>query len=127
MARAFIQMGCYERAIDELAKASTLAGVELPTVVGALGQAQALLGNRDAARGHLSRLAELAGHRFVANTCYATIHIGLGEFAEAMEWLRRGFNRHEVSMSVIGVHPLYDPLRSLPEFAELVEQIGCLA
>lgn len=125
--RALIQMGCYERAIGELSRASELAGVEVPTLIAALGQAHGLMGNRDAAREHLSRLQQLAGQRFVASTCHATIHMGLGEYPEAIEWLRRGCERHELSMSAIGIHPLYDPLRNLPEFAALVARIGCLS
>jgi serine/threonine-protein kinase len=125
--RALIQMGCHERAIAELGKASILAGMEVPTIVAALGQAQALAGNREVARQHLARLGDLANKRFVASSCFATVHIGLGEYREAVEWLRRGCDRHEMSVSAIGVHPLYDPLRTLPEFQALVEQVGCLA
>ena len=127
MARAYIQLGRYEEGMDEIGKACKLAGVEVPTLIAALGQAQALLGNRDAAREQLARLSAMAERRFVASTCFATVHIGLGEYAEAVNWLRRGCDRHELSMSAIGVHPLYDPLRSLPEFAALVDRIGCLA
>jgi serine/threonine-protein kinase len=125
--RALIQLGRYDRAIDELSHACRLAGMEVPNIIAALGQAHALSGNRDLAREHLSRLAELSERRFVASTCFATVHIGLGEYEEALRWLQRGCNRHEISVSIIGVHPLYDPLREFPAFRQLVETIGVLA
>jgi TolB-like protein/tetratricopeptide (TPR) repeat protein len=124
--RALIQLGSFERAIEQLTHASRLAGMDVPNIIAALGQAHALSGNRDTAREHLSKLVELSERRFVASTCFATVHLGLGEYSEALQWLQRGCERHEMSVSIIGVHPLYDPLRDLPEFRQLVEKIGVL-
>jgi serine/threonine-protein kinase len=127
LGRALIQMGCYQRAIEELETAIQHSLTEVPSTLAALGQAHALAGNRAKAQEHLSRLVEISKHHFVASSAFATVHIGLGEYPEAVQWLRRGCDRHELSVSVIGVHPLYDPLRELPEFAALVQRIGCLA
>jgi serine/threonine-protein kinase len=126
LARAYILLGDYARAMQHLEKGRTLLGSDLPLVLGAQGQVLALMGNAERARELLGQLREMQRRSFVPETCFATIYIGLGEYAAALDCLRRGAELHELSVTLIGTHPLYDPLRALPEFNELVEKIGCL-
>ena len=125
LGRAYIQAGAYTAAVEVLEKALTLAPPS-PSMLGALGQAHALSGNTDHAREILCRLHEMARSRFVGCTCFAAVHLGLGEHSEAIRWLSRGCDRRDFSMSKLAVHPLYDPLRSYPEFQALVDRVGAI-
>jgi tetratricopeptide (TPR) repeat protein len=126
LARAMIQMGDYGRAHEHLEKGRALLGSDLPMILGALGQVLGLLGNETRARELLGQLHGIQRSKFVPATCFATIHIGLGEHAAALEWLRRGVDARELSVTSIGIHPLYDPLRADPAFTELIEKIACV-
>jgi TolB-like protein/Flp pilus assembly protein TadD len=78
MGRAYTQKGMYEDAIAMLQKGRSLSG-DLPSILGALGQTYALAKRPADARRLLEELAELAKRRHVASTCFALIHLGLGE------------------------------------------------
>ncbi|HVX66599.1 MAG TPA: tetratricopeptide repeat protein [Bryobacteraceae bacterium] len=121
--RTFIQMGRYDEAIAMLERGRSLAG-DLPVILGALGQAHGLRGNRAAARALLAQLSRTAAAGYVPATCFALIHLGLGEKDRALAWLEAGCDRHELSLSGLKMHPAYDGLRAEPRFAELVRRIG---
>jgi len=54
----------------------------------------------------------------------ARIHLGLGEFETALDWLRKGLEERSYWMVFLKVDPVYDPIRSQPRFAELLNLIG---
>jgi serine/threonine-protein kinase len=122
LGRALIQLGRYDEAISCLRKAQDL-GVNSPTVFGALGQAFGLSGREAEARQVLSRLEQERRQRIVPSTCFALTHAGLGENAQALDWLERGVDRRETPMTGIGVHPAYDNLRGEPRFAALLVRL----
>ncbi len=121
--RTYIQMGRYADAIGMLERGRLLAG-DLPAILGALGQAHALAGDRTAARALLAQLAHLAKSTYVPSTPFAMIHVGLGENDRALEWLETGCERHEFSICGLKVHPAYDCLRGEPRFTKLLKSIG---
>lgn len=115
--------GDYDEAIALLEKGRMLVG-EVPTIVGALGHTYGLAGRKAEARSLLARLLRLADTTYVPSSCFALIHLGLGEKQEALQWLEQGCARRELNLAAIGVHPLYDPLRAEPRFAALLRQMG---
>jgi TolB-like protein/Flp pilus assembly protein TadD len=123
LGRALIQKGAYREAIEALRKGRQLAG-DLPNILGALGQAYGLAGDDAAARGILAQLADLAAHRPVRFTCFALVHLGLGETEQALDFLERATNAREANVACLYVHPLWDPLRSQPRFRKLLNQTG---
>ena len=123
LGRALIQKGEYEEAIRMLEKGRSLGGA-IPNVLAALGQAHALAGRPERARSFLEELRTLAGSRHVSSTCYAIIHMGLGEKELALQALETGCDRRELPMAALAVHPAYDSLRDEPRFAALVERLG---
>ena len=125
LGRAYIQAGEYPVAVEVLDKACALAPPS-PSMLGALGQAHALSGNVERAREILNRLHEMARSRFVGCTCFAAVHLGLGEHSEALRWLSRGCDRRDFSIAKLAVHPLYDPLRPYAEFQALVDRVGAV-
>jgi len=129
--RVYAQMGDYARAIEMYEKGLQLGGT-IPNILAALGQAHALNGERDRARELLQQLHEMSssasrtgsGTSAVPATCFAIVHLGLGENDRALEWLEAGMERRQMSLSALKVHPVYDPLRQEPRFLSLLVRLG---
>ena len=60
---------------------------------------------------------------YVPATDLAFLAIGLGEDDEALTLLDRGFEERSHWMELLAVHPLVDPLRDEPRFAELLHRM----
>jgi len=60
----------------------------------------------------------------VASPMIARIHLGLGEFETALDWLQRGVEERSYWMVFLKQDPVYDPIRTHPRFAELLNLIG---
>ena len=123
MGRASTQKGMYEEAISMLQKGRSLSG-DLPSILGALGQTYALANRPGDSRRLLEELAELAKRRHVASTCFALVHLGLGEKEQALDWLETGARGRETSLAGLKVHPAYDNLRGEPRFEALLRKLG---
>jgi TolB-like protein/Tfp pilus assembly protein PilF len=120
--RALGLQGKYEEALAMLEKARSIEE-EMPTILAAMGQIFGLSGDRQSARGVLARLEARARERHISCTCFAVVHLGLGETEEALDWLERGCDRHEMSVTSIGIHPIYDSLRGAPRFQALLRKV----
>ena len=130
--RVYTQKGDYTKAIAMHEKARALAG-DLPSLLGALGQAYALAGETERARELLRRIEGISNARqrtgasrgpAVPATAFAIIHIGLGEYDQALAWLERAMDQRQMPLSALKVHPVYNPLRGRPRFQALLERIG---
>ena len=126
MGRAYTQKGMYEEAITMLQKGRSLSG-DIPNILGALGQTYALANRPADARRLLQELAELAKRRHVSSTCFALIHLGLGEKEQALEWLETGVRGREMSLAGLKVHPVYDDLRGEARFQAMLRKLGFAA
>jgi TolB-like protein/Flp pilus assembly protein TadD len=121
--RAFALMGRYDEAIEMFNKAIAYGG-PAPNTLGALGQTYALAGMEGAARRKLAELEQIAGHTHVSCTCFALIHVGLGENQRALDLLEMGAARRDLALANLKIHPAYDSIRSEPRFQKLVHRIG---
>jgi TolB-like protein len=121
--RALLQKGEYDEAVRMLEKGRTLGGL-IPNILGALGQAHALAGRPEQARVLMEELKVLAHRRYVPATCYAMVHLGLGEKDLALQVLEAGCERQELSMVALAVHPAYDCLRDEPRYRGMVHRMG---
>ncbi len=121
--RALTHLGRYAEAIEMYKKAESLLG-QVPNVLGALGQTYGLAGMEDSARSALAELTELSQHCYVPATCFAVIHIGLGEYELALKLLNMGAERRDLSLAPLKVHPAYDSLRAHPGFQALLRRLG---
>ena len=122
MGRAYAQKGDYPQALAMLEKARSLGG-DLCNILSALGQVSALSGDVHRARDLLSQLTARAADGYVSSTCFAIIHLGLGETERALDWLEKGCEQRELPMIMTNVHPLYDPLRGEPRFEAIIERM----
>jgi TolB-like protein/Tfp pilus assembly protein PilF len=120
--RVFTQTGRYAEAIEAYEKAKALGG-EAPNLLGALGQTYALAGREAHSRQTLQELTNLSSRCYVPTTCFALIHLGLGETNAALQLLEQGAERRDLAMSAIKVHPAYDALRSEPRFRKLLHRL----
>ena len=123
LGRALVQLGRYAEAMEQLEMARQLVG-DIPSLLGLMGQAYALLGRTGKARELLACLSELARTRRVFASCYAMIHLGLGESAQALDRLEEGAAKRDLPLAALKVHPAYDTLRGDPRFTALLVRVG---
>ena len=120
MGRAYAQQGKHGEALAMLEKGRSLAG-DVPSIMAAMGQVFALSGDTASARGVLAQLTARALQRYIPSTCFAVVHLGLGEPARALDWLEKGCQQRELSLAPLKVHPIYDPLRGEPRFQNILQ------
>jgi tetratricopeptide (TPR) repeat protein len=121
--RVYIQKRMYRDAIAMLEKALSLSG-EIPSVISALAQSYAMSGDRGRALRTEAQLEALAKTKYVPATSFALVRLALGEPDHALDLLESACERHEMTMSVLKVHPAYDPLRGTARFEALLKRIG---
>lgn len=122
MGRVYTLLGDYAAAITMYQKGRSIAG-DVPSLLGALGQAYALGGRTDDAKELLSQLLEMARHRHVSSTAFAILHLGLGEQGRALDWLETGVEQRDLSMGPLNVHPIYDAIRGEPRFQAVLRRM----
>ena len=114
--------GAHDAAIVECQKARALN--DDPTVLGVLGRAHGLSGNKMEAEKILEQLKKLSQERVVSAYSFALVSLGLGDKGEALRWLEQSYqDRAGFDVGFIRVDPLLDPLRGDPRFEALAEKI----
>jgi eukaryotic-like serine/threonine-protein kinase len=89
-----------------------------------LGYVLARAGKRADAEGLLGQLHVVARHDYVSPVSFATLHLGLGDREESLDWIERAHADHRGWMAYLKVNPLLDGLRSEPRFQALVAAMG---
>ncbi len=121
------QTRCMERKFDEaitvLSKAVELSG-GAPMMLSWLGLALAQSGNVTEAHALLQRLDAIASQAYVPATCFAWIHLGLGDIDAAFNWMDRAIEQRDPMMVPIRSYPFFDPIRSDPRFAVLLRKMN---
>jgi tetratricopeptide (TPR) repeat protein len=121
--RALSLQGRYREAVEMFEKGRWLGG-DVPSILAALAHSRSLAGDRAGAVALLEELRAISGKTYVPSTCFALVHVGLGEKEAALDWLEMGGERRELPLATMGVHPIYDELRSAPRFQALLARIG---
>ena len=118
LGEVYLASGRFAEAIAGFQKALSLGGGA--SVVGKLGQAYAVSGNRAAATKILRDL-EKSG---LTENFYdmALIHAGLGDRDSAFQWLERCYEEGSRSLIFLQVAPVLDSLRGDPRFSDLVRR-----
>ena len=106
-------------AISEYEKSVALDSDPYPLAL--LAHAQALNGNRDAARKILQQLA--ASSRYAPDYSVGLVYLGLGDKNRAMDWLEKSFAKRQPDMNTIRFDPLLKPLHGDSRFEALAEKI----
>jgi TolB-like protein/Flp pilus assembly protein TadD len=122
LGQALDAKGARDAAIVECQKARALN--DDPAVLGVLGRAHGLSGNKMEAEKILDQLKKLSQERYVPAYSFALVYLGLGDKEEALRWLEQSYqDRAGSDIGFIRVDPLLDPLRGDPRFEALAEKI----
>jgi len=119
---AYAQKSMYAEALAELEKANTLAGTD-PFVLAALGYASAVAGRPTAALTVLKELNQLAEQRYVSAYDRAVVYAGLRDTEQTLEWLAKAYDEHYSLLVWLKDEPMFDWLRSDPDFRLLLSRI----
>jgi serine/threonine-protein kinase len=109
-------------AVRTLERLVTLA--PLPVYQAALGHAYAVAGRRADAERVLEELQAQGRSGYVASFDIATIHAGLGNRSELLDWLERAYEGRATYLPFVNVDPRFDAFRADPRFRELVRRMG---
>lgn len=117
---AYRQKGMYEEAIAELQHPSLRGKAG---AAGYLVGALAASGRRSEASKILEDLRRQSEQKYVQPVWLAAAHAGLGEKEQAFAQLEKGYREGGSKMFYVKVDPVFDPLRSDPRYAGLLERL----
>lgn len=123
MGRVYSLIGRYVEALAMFEKGRSMAG-EIPNILAAMGHVFGLSGDHASAGGVLARLEARAREVYIPSTCFAVVHLGLGQREQALDWIEKGCGQHEMPLAVLKVHPIYEELRGEPRFQAVLRRLG---
>ena len=95
-----------------------------PIVLGMLGHIYGITGRKDEAQKLLERLRESRKERYTSAYALALISLGLGDRADALDWLEQAYRDHDGNnIGPIRIDPLLIPLHGDPRYEALAEKI----
>ncbi len=108
-------------ALPAFQKAATLD--DLPWYKGSLGYALAVSGDRAKAEQILRDLDELAKKQYVSPASRASVYLGLGEKAKALDWIEKAYEDRD-PLLWWNQDQLYDSVRNEPRFQAMLRKIA---
>jgi len=118
LGRAYVQRREFRKAVSELDKA--IQANRLPVVLGFLGHAYGMAGQRGEAERILEELQELSEQTYVPPYSIALVNTSLGRKDEAFEWLDKAFAAANEWLNWLKLDPALDSLRSDERFKQLL-------
>jgi pentatricopeptide repeat protein len=112
-----------EEAVPVLEKGVS-ASEHSPAIVGLLIHAYAQAGRRDDALRLLEELKRRKQTGYVPAASFVKAYLGLGEYDRAFFWLEEAYKEQSNLLQFLKVHPIFDPIRNDPRFADLVHRVG---
>jgi eukaryotic-like serine/threonine-protein kinase len=119
LARTLEHLGRVDEALELFERGTRRPDGTLPAASG-LAIMRWRTGRHDEARAMIDEVKRIAETQFVSPFGIASFHAVAGDTAEALDWLERGYQQHDGSMTFIKVHPRLDPLRAEPRFRALL-------
>ena len=123
LGQGYLEKGRFDDAISELSMAVQLGG-EAPYYVAELANAYASAGRIEEAKALLRQLESEGHQENVSPVDLALVYVGLHDNYRAIELLQKAVKERSPAAVNLKVHPRYDPLRSDPRFAALLERLG---
>jgi Tfp pilus assembly protein PilF len=120
---SFLALGRSREAVDSLEKVVAITKRKQSHYLGLLGGAYAAAGNREQARAVLGELEERSSREYVAPFHLAYLHIPMGNLDEAMSCLEKACADRNALTWWLREAPFYEPIRSHPRYAALVDKI----
>jgi TolB-like protein/Tfp pilus assembly protein PilF len=122
LSRAYGAKGMYPEAIAEARSALELNNGS--STKGFLGLWLAKSGKRDEALKLLGELKQEATRDYVQGYTFAVIYLGLGDKAEALNWLEKHMLARSETANAYAVAPELDELRSEPRFKAMLKRMN---
>jgi serine/threonine-protein kinase len=122
LALILVQLGELAEAERVLREALAMPGAgsyDMATLGFVLGRAGRITEAEAIAR----ELEARAARGYVSPVAFATLCLGLGDTARALDWAERAYAERRGWLAYLKVNPIVDPLRGEPRFAALVEQM----
>ena len=123
LGQALVQLGESEQALDALNNAGRFCGGN-SKAISLRGYVFAKLGRRNEALEVLQMLEAIARERYVPPYAMAQVHLGLGQQEQALDWLDRAFEVHDVHLLLLPADPKWDPIRGDARFVALLKRCG---
>jgi pentatricopeptide repeat protein len=95
-----------------------------PAIIGLLIHAYAQAGRRTDALRLLEELKRRKQTGYVPAASFVKAYLGLGEYDRAFFWLEEAYKEQSNLLQFLKVHPIFDPIRNDPRFADLVHRVG---
>jgi len=118
LAQASVELGKSDLAFDALQKAGLFSGGNSKTIA-LRAYLFAKVGRAGEARELVNILEAVSRERYVPPYAMALAYVGLGEHDQALDWLGRAYDAHDVHLVLIPVDPKWDTFRSVDRFLEL--------
>jgi adenylate cyclase len=120
--------GNYDAALQRLTRGTAPGDLDLrtlhPYTIAQIAYTLGRAGRHTEARQLLRRFEQIAAKSYVSPVWFAAIHAGLGETAQALQHLDRGYREHAVEISLLLSNPMSEPLRALPAYHDFLRRIG---
>jgi TolB-like protein/DNA-binding winged helix-turn-helix (wHTH) protein/Flp pilus assembly protein TadD len=121
---AYEQQKKAPEAIAEMEQAVSLSHRDSVYYLSGLGHTYAIFGKRREATAILAELQQRAQKEYVTPYSLALVWLGLGDKPQAMVNLEKAYEDRSFPLLSINSWPWFDPLRSDPQFQDLVRRIG---
>jgi TolB-like protein/DNA-binding winged helix-turn-helix (wHTH) protein/tetratricopeptide (TPR) repeat protein len=123
LGQAYEQKGMVPQAIAELQKAAAVSH-DSPPMLGSLGHAFGVAGNKAEADKILGRLLEQSKKQYVSPFYVSIVYAGLHENEKALDWLEKAYEDRSNAIIFVKVDPDFDGLRSNPRFQLLLRRLA---
>jgi serine/threonine-protein kinase len=115
--------GKFDEARNALLTAKDLSD-EHPTLLAELGHIHGVMGETREAMKIIEQLGLVGDDRYVSPHLFSLVYLGLGDTERALSLLKQTFAERGAYLIFLTTDPVYDPLRKLPEFDDLVRRVG---
>ena len=119
---ALISTGDYNGAIGVLEEAAKRK--RTASVLGTLGHAYGIAGQRRKAQEVLDELFALSRQQYVPPHCFVHVYLGLRDREKVFEWLEKSYQEHSNSLAWLGTGHSPDWLTSDPRWDNLMRRVG---
>ena len=116
------QKGIYEEALAQFERAATLTR-RGTNALASLGHAYGRAGRKREAQKVLEELKQRSGQRNIEYQI-ALVYVGLGRKEQALDWLKKAYEKRSTLLTYLKMDPRFDPLRDHPHFQELLRRMN---
>jgi serine/threonine-protein kinase len=121
---AYLEKAMYEQALAEFEAERQVSGSWLSDTDRWIGITYARMGRRDKAQKVLDNLLEQSKEEYVPPAYFATLYFALGEIDQGFEWLDKAYEERDNIFPFLKVAFTFEPARSDPRYAVMLEKIG---